>query len=179
MMIKTFTSASANKYLRRLEDEKSLLLSRETTVCTFVRAQGEEVAAPAYDYAATRLRVARIDAVVCKLRHALHAFNVETLLPDSDLTIDEALVVLAQLSGEQRRLDTMRSRQPCTRVTGSRGWGGNSSPVIIEYEYTNYDVAEAERDYQELTDRINDLQLKLDLCNQTVTFDVELQSLDE
>lgn len=173
-MKKTFTSASAGKHLRRLEDEKSQLLRQEHDTCTYVLAQGEKDEPPVYDYAATRARVAAIDAEVCKVRHALHAFNMATTLPDSDLTIDEALIVLAQLSVEQRRLDAMRSRQPRARVSRRSGWGSDASPSLVEYEYANYDVAQAECDYQAITDRICDLQLKLDLGNQTVTFEVDV-----
>lgn len=173
-MAKTFTSASANKLLRRLEDEKNQLLMREQETSTYVLAQGEEPEAPAYDYAATREGVAQIDAKVCAIRHAMHAFNMATKLPESDLTIDEALVVLAQLSAEQRRLDTMRSRLPRQRLTNTYSRQEGSGALLVEYEYANYDIAQAEQDYQKLTDRIYDLQLKLDLCNQTMTFEVDV-----
>lgn len=36
-----FTSASANKYLRRLQDEKDRLLRTEQEVSTYVLAEGE------------------------------------------------------------------------------------------------------------------------------------------
>lgn len=43
-----FTSASANKYLRRLQDEKDRLLRNEQEVSTYVLAEGEAAEPPAY-----------------------------------------------------------------------------------------------------------------------------------
>ena len=170
--MKTFTSASANKFIRRLEDEKYLLLHRESESNTYTVTQNEEPEDTEYDYADTRMQVAVIDGKICKIRHALHAFNLQTTLPESDLTIDEALIVIAQLSAEQRRLDTMRTRRQRRRLS-TTGYLEDGTPTI-EYEYANYDVEQAKRDYEDLTDRIYDLQLKLDLCNQTLTFEVDI-----
>lgn len=54
-----FTSASANKYLRRLQDEKDRLLRTEQEVSTYVLAEGEAAEPPAYDYGAVREKVVR------------------------------------------------------------------------------------------------------------------------
>ena len=62
-----FTSASANKYLRRLQDEKDRLLRNEQEVSTYVLAEGEAAEPPAYDYGAVRGKVAQIDRL-----HAAH-----------------------------------------------------------------------------------------------------------
>ena len=166
----TFTSAAANKYLRKLEDEKYHLTCQENETCTYVLAIDEEPCPPDYDYAATTQRITEIDAEVLKLRHALHQFNARTMLPNSDMTIDEALVAMAQLSVMARRLQVLRSYQPRSRVDGAY----RSSRNIVEYRYANYDIASAEADYQRVTEQIADLQLKLDLVNQTETFTVDL-----
>lgn len=166
-----FTSASANKYLRRLQDEKDRLLRTEQEVSTYVLAEGEVDEPPAYDYAATRDKVAQIDEQARAIRHALHRFNMQTLLPNRGITIDEALILLAQLSGRKERLNSLASRQPKERLA-SRYLGGNGGPV--EYRYANYDVAQAEEDYRAVADEISELQLELDLVNQTEVFTVEL-----
>ncbi len=166
----TFTSASANKYLRKLSDQKDYLVRREDETSTYVLAMGEQEEPPIYDYAGTREKIAEIDATVRKLRHELHLFNAHTMLPDSDMTIDEALVVLAQLSGELYRLHSLRTNLPKARVQE----GYRSARNIVEYRYANYDIAQAERDYQEVAERISDLQLKIDLVNQTKTFTVNI-----
>ncbi len=166
-----FTSASANKYLRRLQDEKDRLLRNEEEVSTYVLAEGEAAEPPAYDYGAVREKVAQIDGQARAIRHALHRFNMQTVLPERGITIDEALILLAQLSGRKDRLNSLASRQPKERL-GDRYFGSGSGP--IEYRYANYDVAQAEADYRAVADEIAALQLELDLVNQTEVFSVEL-----
>ena len=111
-----FTSASANKYLRRLQDEKDRLLRNEQEVSTYVLAEGEAAEPPAYDYGAVREKVAQIDGQARAIRHALHRFNMQTVLPERGITIDEALILLAQLSGRKERLNGLASRQPKERL---------------------------------------------------------------
>lgn len=162
-----YTSAAAGKRIKALEEEKELVLSREAELCTYVRAVGEEMDAPAYDFLATRDKVARIDAEVLRIRHALHRFNLETVLPDSKITIDEALVLMAQLGREKQLLKDMRAHLPRKRVDAS--WTGSAS---IEYEYANYDIKQAEERYAAVAQRISDLQMEIDYANQTVQFEV-------
>ena len=85
-----FTSASANKYLRRLQDEKDYVLNTELERCTYVLSEGEAPEPPVYSYRETRDKVAEIDRVTRILRHDLHQFNMVTVLPQCGLTIDEA-----------------------------------------------------------------------------------------
>ncbi|WP_144744398.1 hypothetical protein [Enorma burkinafasonensis] len=166
----TFTSASAAKYIKSLEDEKARLLSRERENATYVLAQGEEEMPPEYDYERTFAEVDEIDRKVRLVRHALHAFNAVTLIPEEGMTIDEALVLMAQLNNKLRRLDALRSHEP-KRRRESGMFRGNA---VIEYEYANYDVKRAAEDYRVLYDRIAELQLRLDLVNQTERFSVDL-----
>lgn len=163
----TFTSASANKYLKDLAAEKDLLLSNETRDSTYVLAADEKDEAPEYSYDDTRAKVDEIDRETLDVRHALHKFNMDTVLPESNITIDEALVLLAQMSAEAHRLNTMRNKKGKER-TDSRSFGRFNN--VIEYEYANYDIAKADADYRELSNRIFKLQLELDLANQTKTF---------
>ena len=116
-------------------------------------------------------KVAQIDGQARAIRHALHRFNMKTVLPERGITIDEALILLAQLSGRKERLNGLASRQPQERL-GNRYFGSSNGP--IEYRYANYDVAQAEADYRAVADEIAALQLELDLVNQTEVFSVEL-----
>ena len=88
-----------------------------------------------------------------------------------DLTIDEALIALAQLSLERDRVADLRARQPKVRL-GERLTG--AGVATVEYRYANYDVQEVERDYETLSEKIAAIQLELDLANQTKTFEVAL-----
>ena len=150
---------------------RSGLLLTEQEVSTYVLAEGEAAEPPAYDYGAVREKVAQIDGQARAIRHALHRFNMKTVLPERGITIDEALILLAQLSGRKERLNGLASRQPQERL-GNRYFGSSSGP--IEYRYANYDVAQAEADYRAVADEIAALQLELDLVNQTEVFSVEL-----
>lgn len=168
MTAKTFTSASANKFIRGMEDEKAHLLAMEKETCTYVLAQDEEAHPPVYDYGEMRAKIDEIDRQVRLVRHALHRFNMETKLRDSEMTVDEALIAMAQLSAKRRRLDTLRGILPRQREKDRFG------TRLVEYRYANYEVKQAQRDYAAATEAINELQLKIDLCNQTLTFEVEL-----
>ena len=166
-----FTSASAYKYIKGLQDEKDRLLSAECEVCTYILSEDEESDPPAYDYAITRQRVDEIDQKTCAIRHALHRFNLQTTLPKSGMTIDEALIVLAQLSAKKRRLGMLASNLPKERL-GDRTRGNGAR--AIEYKYANYDIAQAESDYEAVMATIASLQLEIDLANQTETFTVDI-----
>lgn len=166
-----FTSASANKYLKRLQDEKDRALRIENETSTYIVAEGEEPDVPQYDYVATRATVSEIDDKMRAIRHALHRFNMETILPESGMSIDEALIALAQMSGAQSRIRSLSERQQKERLR-DRYYG--SAPGPIEYRYANYDIAKAESDYRELSEKIANLQLEIDLANQTQLFSVDM-----
>lgn len=90
-----FTSASANKYLRRLQDEKSFILGIEAECSTYVLGDKEVADPPAYSYEETRAKVAEIDRTTMVVRHAVHQFNMATVLSQCGLTIGEVLIALA------------------------------------------------------------------------------------
>ena len=169
-MKKRFTSASANKQIKAYEEEKEHVLANERDVSTYVLSAGEAVEPPEYDYGAARAKVAELDGKVRALRCALHAFNVGTVLPESGITIDEALVFMAQLNGEKKRLSELRSNQSKQRVASRYFGSGNA----VEYRYANYDIGCAERDFQEVSERIRQLQMEVDYANQTIAFEVDV-----
>lgn len=126
-----FTSASANKYLRRLQDEKDRLLRTEQEVSTYVLAEGEAAEPPAYDYGAVREKVAQIDGQARAIRHALHRFNMKTVLPERGITIDEALILLAQLSWRKERLNGLASLSIAASSGGDSAMRQCANPLAI------------------------------------------------
>ncbi len=58
-----YTSAQANKLLKKLNDEYSALLDKEQRSRDFRAAMGEDVASvrPAYDYVETQARLAALE----------------------------------------------------------------------------------------------------------------------
>ena len=160
------TSAGANKVLRKLEDDKRYILSKEAAASTYVVTEGAEAVIPAYNYRETAQALEAIEAEVRKIKHALNVFNSTTVLDGLGITIDEALVKMAQLNQRKATLDAMRCRLEKERVAGF----GRSN--VVEYRCINYDLAEIEADYQAVSQQIMDIQLALDLTNQTRTFEL-------
>ncbi len=87
-----------------------------------------------------------------------------------DMTIDEMLVFLPQLNKQCSLLSGMRDAMPKVRV--SSGYSGNSA--ILDYQYTNYDIEEANKRYIELSDILAKAQTALDLINSTVEFEIDI-----
>ncbi len=168
MAKQSFTSASANKLLKKLADDKMMLLKQESEDCTYRCYKNEEPEIPEYDYDKTSSQLREIDKKERKIRHAIHKFNMTTTLDDTNMTIDEALILLAQMSNEHMRLARLRKKNPVTRL------GASYLKDSIEFEYANYNVKQTREDYKKLEDEIYDLQLKIDTCNQTIPFEVEL-----
>ncbi len=102
------------------------------------------------------------------IKHAINVFNVSTRVEEFDMTIDELLVYLPQLSARKEKLSLMRNRLPKSRVKD------NYSKTIVEYEYVNYDLQEVRKDYEAVSDELNRAQLTLDSLNNSIEFDIDL-----
>ncbi|MFR0768524.1 MAG: hypothetical protein ACLSHO_01900 [Dysosmobacter sp.] len=91
-----YTSAQANKLLKKLNDEYTALLDKETRSRDFRAAMGEDVESvrPVYDYAETQIRLAELEAKIRKLKHAINIFNATQTVDSFDMTIDELLVYI-------------------------------------------------------------------------------------
>ena len=166
------TSAKAAKMLRQLNDELRTLQVREGKTKTFVAALQEDIESvrPKYNFKEMRDAQAEVERKIRKLKHALNIFNTTTVVPDFDMTIDEMLVFLPQLNKQCSLLSGMRDAMPKVRV--SSGYSGNSA--ILDYEYTNYDIEEANKLYIELSYMLAKAQTALDLINSTVEFEIDI-----
>lgn len=167
--MKTLTSAGANKLIKALEDQKNYLLSLEASSSTYIMAEGEKAEPPVYDYSDTSEKLNQINNQIRKIKHTINIFNSSTYLEPLGITIDEALIKMAQLNQRKQTLDTMRKRLPKERqaVPFTR-------TNIIEYQYTNYDIEKVAADYNKLCEEITEIQLALDTCNQTKTFNLDI-----
>ena len=164
-----YTSAQANKLLKKLNDEYTALLDKETRSLDFRAAMGEDVESvrPVYDYAETQIRLAELEAKIRTLKHAINIFNATQTVDSFDMTIDELLVYIPQLTKRKSKLLEMKSRLPKERV--EEQYGRQSS--IIDYTYANYDIAAVEADYEKAADELSRAQL--DAVNQRETFEFE------
>ncbi len=165
-----YTSASANKLIKILEDMKNYLLQQEENGKSYVLAEDETPDLPDYDFVTTNAKIDELDKKIRTLKHALNVFNSTTVLP-LGITIDEALVEMAQLNRKLPRLDLMRRALPKRRLSG----GYAARRDVAEYEYLNYDPKKAAEVYEKDLRRVQEIQLALDKVNQTEEFEVNVE----
>ena len=164
-----YTSAQANKLLKKLNDEYSALLDKEQRSRDFRAAMGEDIESvrPAYDYAKTQARLEELEGTIRRLKHAINCFNTTQVVDGFGITIDEMLVYIPQLTKRKSKLLEMKSRLPKERVEEQYGRQSN----IIDYTYTNYDLTAVEADYEKAADELSRAQLALDAVNQRDFFE--------
>ncbi|MCI8659307.1 MAG: hypothetical protein HFG54_03515 [Lachnospiraceae bacterium] len=167
-----YTSSEANKLLRRLNDDRDALLMKEGNTSTFLAAMGEdpESVRPEYNYLDTQRELDELNRKIRIVKHALNCFNLEHVVPGFDMTIDQLLVYIPQLTAKKKKLAYMKNRLPKQRVRekSSLSYSGN----IIDYWYVNYDIKAAEADYASVTDELARAQTALDVLNNTETMEI-------
>lgn len=164
------TSAQANKLLNKLKDDLNYLLTKEAQSRVFNAAVGEDVedVRPEYSYIDTQVAIDALEKKIRKVKHAINVFNTTTVLPELDITIDEALILIPQLTKRRNKLNEMKSRLPRTRVNNFRGSN------IIDYEIVNYNISQVEEDYDVVVEELAALQTALDEVNNSETLDITL-----
>lgn len=149
-----------------------MLLDNESKSSTFSAALGEDVESvrPEYTYASAAEKLERINRDIRKVKHAINLFNTTHTVPGFDMTIDEMLVYIPQLTENKARLMEMSSRLPKTRKSVS----GYGSSAVIDYVYTNYDVSKVAQDYSSVSELLSRAQTALDLINNTETMEIDI-----
>ncbi|MBQ8940686.1 MAG: hypothetical protein IJ062_02540 [Firmicutes bacterium] len=166
------TSAQAAKELKKLNEQHDALIAMENKSRTFTAAIQEDIDSvrPAYDYTARQSELADLEEKIRKLKHTINTFNLSQTVPNFDMTIDQMLVYIPQLTARKKKLDYMRRKLPKERE--ETGYGRNSN--IVEYNYANYDISVVEADYQKTVDELSVVQNALDQVNTSVEFEVEI-----
>ncbi len=154
------------KYIKELESRKDVLLEREQRDRSFVYIDENSKIVPEYSYEETRRQVDELDAKIRYLRHILSVANCNVMVEGFDISIGEALVLLAQSQNKCRILSSMASRQQKTQQTSYSG--------KMEVTECNYDVEQVRKDYEDLRLEINKLQVAIDKANLTNVVDVDL-----
>ena len=167
-----YTSAEAAKLVRKLNEEQNVLKQKENKSALFVAAIEEDVESvrPEYDYEEVQKRLAQLESQVRKVKHAINMFNLTTQVPGFDMTVDQMLVYIPQLSEKKSKLTWMAGTLPKERVSAS----GYGAKTIVEYRYANYDIAKAEADLAAVTDELARAQTALDVINNSATMEIEL-----
>ena len=165
-----YTSAEAAKLLRSLNEEHDTLLTTESASKSFVAAISEDVedVRPEYDYEDVQRRLDELEQKIRTVKHAINVFNSTHVVPGFDMTIDEMLVYIPQLSARKARLASMAAVLPKARERSGL------TSTIIDYRYANYDVARAAADAKEASDLLAKAQTALDVVNTTQTMEIEL-----
>ncbi len=68
------TSAYANKFLKKLAEDKEYWRKKETEGCTYIAALDEEPVIPDYDSVSNE--IIEIDERIVKIKHAINVNNV-------------------------------------------------------------------------------------------------------
>ena len=165
------TSAECSKILKKLTGEYEALLRRESQSATYLASVGEnpEDCRPAYDYEKTARELEEKERKIRKIRHALNVFNSTTVVPKYDITIDEILMLIPQLSKRKEKLTSMAGRNSKARVENHY-----SRSNIVDYEYTNYDIQKVWEDLSRVTDELSNAQLALDRVNHIATLQIDI-----
>ena len=152
------------KEIKRLEEEKDSWTTHERNNCRVSYMVGEDPILPNYDYAETSGALLEYDDRIRKLKRLLAYANATTIVEGFGMTINEALIYLAQLNAKVRRYDYLISFQKLTRKTV--GIDGK-----IEYTKILYDQEDAGRKLEEAKSEVIQLQMAIDRTNLTSFID--------
>ncbi len=163
-----YTSAEAAKLLRRLNDEKGTLENMESQSSTFLASAGEDIESvrPDYNYFETRDKIDELESKIRKVKHALNIFNVSTQVEGFDMTIDQLLIYIPQLSNLRTKLFTMQNRLKKQRENNYAG--------VIDYRYINYDLEAVKNDYAKISDELARAQTALDVLNNSAKLEIDI-----
>lgn len=163
------TPDGAYKLILKLENDKKSLIERMDKVSTFVVAVSEgdpEELRPDFDLKSTVEEIKQIEEKIIKIKHQRNLFNTTTVLPETEMTIDEALVKMAVLNREYSRYVAMgRAESKEREVTFN-------SKSEIEYKYTNYPIEVAKKIGDQLYTELQKIQTELNRVNSTYTFEI-------
>ena len=160
-------SQEANKLLNKINSQIKSLEAIESMSSTFIAATIENVedVRPEYNFWKVRNEITILQEKVRKIKHAINFFNTTTELPGMSITIDQALIFMPQLTGNLYKLEAMKTRLPKERIHSSNG-------NIIDYKYANYDIKDAEEEYEATLDMLAKLQNAMNIVNSTIEFDI-------
>lgn len=167
-MAKMLTSAAANKLLKRYNDKVDHLYLMETQRRSYTQIEGKEEAKPDYDFYKTRDEIEDLNRKILVIKHAINEFNVKTVIKNTGLTIDQTLIRMAQLTKVKSVLDIMRSTQEKQYDSiGIRTTG------VVGLTIANFNPEDAQRRYDDVCEELSNLQLDLDMVNNTEMITVE------
>ena len=168
-----YTPSQVGKLIRKLNDDYIALSKKEEMSKDFLVSLGEDLESirPEYNFIETQAKLQEIERKIRIAKHALNLFNAQTVIPEFDITIDEMLVLIPQLSKRKQKLAAMKDKLPKMREQAN-GYGRMSS--VVEYRYLNYKIAQAENAYEETAELLAKAQMALDIINNAQMIEIEL-----
>lgn len=154
----------AMKKIKEYEEQKRILIRQEYDNSTISYKEGEEKIASNYNYKKTRADIAMIDKKIRDIRTKLAYANCTVKVEKFNITIGEALVMLAQMQQEKRVVESLSYRTQLTRRLTTNG--------ILEYTECLYSPEDASQDAEALRQKIGDLQIAIDKANLTNEIDI-------
>ena len=167
-----YTSAEASKLLKKLTQDYNDLLTSDRQGRSFIAASGEDIESirPVYDFDDMQEAIYNAQQKLRKVKHAINIFNSTTMLPNYNMTIDEALFTLPLLKERVSTLLAMKNTLPKLR---DRTYGTGLNPTI-DYKYANYDIELAAREYEIQSSILTGIQTDLEIVNSTIRFEIDL-----
>lgn len=162
-MAQIMTSAAANKLLKSYNDRVDNLYMIESQRRSYTRVDGVVPIKPEYDFDAVRTEIDSLNGKIIEIKHAINMFNVNTVLPEACITIDRALIKMAQLNKLKTTLNLMRMQEP-EKLKESFGQRASNT---AEYTVANYNPKDAQKVYEDVCNELSALQLELDFVNST------------
>lgn len=163
-----YTSAEAAKLLRKLNDDKEILERMEAQSNTFTASLGEDIESvrPSYNYFEVNEKIKELDQKIRHVKHKINSFNISAIVPEFDMTVDQILIYIPQLTRLKAKLNSMQNRLPKQRE-------GNYNN-IIDYRYINYNLDAVKEDYIKISDELARAQTALDVLNNSVRFEIDI-----
>ena len=163
-----YSSQQLGKILKKTEDELNSVMVNEFHSKAYVCSVNEDPATcrPEYDFIAVQKLKDELACKVRKIKHALNAFNISTVVPGFDMTVDQILIYIPQLSKLKSLYGDMRTKLPKVRVV--------KTSQIIDYEYINYDLKEVSAKYEDVSELLSAAQIALDKVNAAEVIEIDL-----
>lgn len=149
------------KEIKNLTAKKEELLAYEGRESLTTFSENETQIPSSYSYTEVRNKIDAIDKEIRHIKQLLCYANATVIVEGFDMTIAEALIYLAQLQSKQITLANMKNRAPITRQSTSYRTGP------VEYVKTNYDVEQVQKEFDEVFQTIQKLQIAIDRTNLT------------
>lgn len=169
-MIKV-TSDAANKLIKKLEQEKGILIDKISKMSTFVVAVTEnydQIKAEQeaeFNLNETISQIDEIDKKIITIRHAKSVFNNSVVMKNG-LTVGDNIIRLAILERKKSIYSRLATRQKKIRNT--------SINKDIEYTYLNYDLEDAKKKYDSVYTEISEIQEELNIVNSSAEYKFEI-----